>query len=62
MNINNRLSNIEKNLNDNGDVICRLAGSNGDYLEREDDIRERRQVIIISVLGVSCEVLRRSAE
>lgn len=58
MNINKRLSNIESVLNKAGDVVCRLAGSNGDYPEREDDIRESRQAIVISVPGVSCEELR----
>jgi hypothetical protein len=58
MNINTRLSNIEKKLSPSQNLIVRFANGDGTYPEQEDDRRERRKVIVISSPGVDCETLR----
>lgn len=62
MNINKRLSNIENVLHKKGEVICRLTGDNGEYPERDDDIKKNRNVVLISVPGISYEELRKWAK
>ena len=62
MNINTRLSNIEKKLSPSQNIIIRFASGDGTYPEQEDDYSERRKVIVISSPGVDYETLRGWAE
>lgn len=62
MNIGKRISNIENNLNKSGEVVFRLTGCNGRYPEQEEDIKNNRNVLLISVPGRTCEELRKWAE
>ena len=62
MNINKRLSSLEKGLGKSKEVVIRFAGGDGDYPERNEDIKENRNVIIIMAPGYSCEDIRRWAQ